>query len=68
MDAQIQLMGFGQDLQWGKEVKLNLQMGLFGLIQCTIVVASLVGCIIDINVSHACTMNVHKVLGDFSDQ
>lgn len=43
-------------------------MGPFGLIQCTIVVASLVGCIIDINVSHACTMNVHKVLGDFSDQ
>lgn len=43
-------------------------MGPFGLIQCTIVVASLAGCIIDINVSHACTMNVHKVLGDFSDQ
>lgn len=68
MDAQIQLMGFGQDLQWGKEVKMKLYMGPFGLIQCTVVVASLAGYIIDINVSHACTMNVHKVLGDFSDQ
>lgn len=43
-------------------------MGPFGLIQCTIFVASLAEYIIDINVSHACTVNVHQVLGDFSDQ
>lgn len=53
--ACIPLMGFEQGSERSKEVSP------FWHIQCTVVVASTAGCIIDLGVLHACSVNSHKV-------
>lgn len=59
--AYFQLMGFGQDSVWGKEVNAILWLGLFWPTECPVVVASTAGCIIDLGVLHACPANAHRV-------
>lgn len=58
--ASIQLMGIGQDSEWDKEVNAILWLGPFWLIECTMVVASTIECIIDLGVLHAHSVNAHK--------
>ena len=59
--ASIQLMGFGQDSEWGKEVNAVLWLGPFWPIECTMALASTIECIIDLCVLHARSVNAHKV-------
>lgn len=59
-NAQIQFMGFGPHAQWGRDANPTVQVGPFGIVQGTAIVAYTDECIIGIDFWHACIANAYK--------